>query len=94
MNDMSRERETPALVPERATQAGERNSMVPSEPSIWTERMLSALEMGVKGGKWFSLSDKTFSAKTLEASFRKVKANGGSSGIDRVTIAQFEKKPG
>jgi RNA-directed DNA polymerase len=65
--------------------------MVPSEPSIWTERMLSALEMGVKGGKWFSLSDKTFSAKTLEASFRKVKANGGSSGIDRVTIAQFEK---
>ena len=24
------------------------------EPSIWTERMLSALENGVQGGKWAS----------------------------------------
>ena len=23
-----------------------------AEPSIWTERMLTALEEGVKGGKW------------------------------------------
>jgi hypothetical protein len=28
------------------------------EPSVWTERMLAALENGVKGGKWFSLCDK------------------------------------
>jgi len=25
------------------------------EASIWTERMLAALENGVKGGKWFIL---------------------------------------
>jgi RNA-directed DNA polymerase len=25
------------------------------ETSIWTERMLTALGNGVKGGKWFSL---------------------------------------
>jgi RNA-directed DNA polymerase len=25
------------------------------EASVWTERMLTALENGVKGGKWFSL---------------------------------------
>ena len=25
-----------------------------AEPSVWTERMLTALEEGVKGGKWFS----------------------------------------
>ena len=25
-----------------------------TEPSVWTERMLTALEKGVKGGKWFS----------------------------------------
>jgi len=25
------------------------------EASIWTDRMLTALENGVKGGKWFSL---------------------------------------
>ena len=28
------------------------------ERSIWTERMLEALERGVKGGVWFSLIDK------------------------------------
>ena len=27
------------------------------EPSVWTERMLTALEERVKGGKWFSLID-------------------------------------
>ena len=92
MKDASKEGETPALVPERATQVGERGFRVPSEPSIWTDRMLGALDKGVKGGKWFSLSDKAFSVKTLEAAFRKVKANGGSPGIDRVTIAQFEER--
>jgi len=28
------------------------------EASIWTDRMLSILGRGVKGGKWFSLIDK------------------------------------
>ena len=28
-----------------------------TEASVWTERMLAALERGVKGGKWFSLID-------------------------------------
>ncbi len=82
MKDVSKEGETPAVVPEKATQVGERSRDIPSEPCIWTERMLGALNQGVKGGKWFSLSDKAFSVKTLEAAFRKVKANGGSSGID------------
>ena len=27
------------------------------EPKVWTERMLTALVQGVKGGKWFSLID-------------------------------------
>jgi hypothetical protein len=31
------------------------------EASIWTERMLAALENGVKGGKWFSLNQKRWS---------------------------------
>ena len=29
-----------------------------AEASIWTDRMVSALGNGVKGGKWFSLVDK------------------------------------
>ena len=51
--------EQPEAVPERATRAGEilrRWGWV--EPTVWTERMLTALEQGVKGGKWFSLIDK------------------------------------
>ncbi len=91
MRAIGKERETPALVPLGAKQVGERSPKTPSEPSIWTERMLSALDQGVKGGKWFSLSDKAFSVRTLEASFRKVKASGGAAGVDHVTIVRYEE---
>lgn len=83
--------ERPARVPEMAKQAGEaqgRWSWV--ETSVWTERMLTALEEGVKGGKWFSLIDKVSSKANLRASFEKVKANKGSAGVDHVTIEMFE----
>ena len=50
--------EIPAQVPAEAKQAGEvRARWAWTEPSVWTERMLEALERGVKGGKWFSLID-------------------------------------
>ena len=53
----------PAAVPEEAAQAGENRARpvcvrtrtgrwVRVEPSVWTDRMLEALEQGVKGGKW------------------------------------------
>lgn len=83
--------EKPAGVPEEAKQAGEaqdRWSWV--ETSVWTERMLTALEEGVKGGKWFSLIDKVSSKANLRGSFEKVKANKGSAGVDHVTIGMFE----
>jgi hypothetical protein len=54
----------PATVPAKATQGGkapadrERRLRWPwAEASIWTDRMLAALESGVKGGCWFSLID-------------------------------------
>jgi len=34
-----------------------------TEPSVWTERMLDALERGVKGGKWYSLIDKVYAQR-------------------------------
>ena len=37
------------------------------ETSVWSERMLAALENGVKGGKWFSLIDKVYAIPTLYA---------------------------
>lgn len=34
-----------------------------AEASIWTERMVSALVNGVKGGKWYSVVDKVYVAR-------------------------------
>lgn len=86
---------TPAGVPEGAKQAGEiRDRWSWVEPSVWTERMLTALEKGVKGGKWFSLIDKVHSSRNLEASFERVRRNRGSAGVDHQTIAMFSDRLG
>jgi RNA-directed DNA polymerase len=61
------------------------------EATVWTERMLTALEEGVKGGKWFSLMDKVYRTRTLWEAFKKVKANGGAAGVDHQTVEDFEK---
>src|SRR6266566_2179730 len=63
-----------------------------AEPTVWTERMLTALEEGVKGGRWFSLIDKVHPVRTLSAAFQQVAANQGAAGVDRVTIAMFEER--
>ena len=59
------------------------------EASVWTDRMLSALANGVKGGKWFSLMDKVIRAQTLTAAWQKVASNGGAAGVDRQSIDRF-----
>jgi RNA-directed DNA polymerase len=52
--------------------------------------MLTALEKGVKGGRWYSLMDKVYSKANLRAAFAKVKSNKGSPGIDHQSIEMFE----
>jgi RNA-directed DNA polymerase len=80
-----------AEVSEKAKQAREtRGRWSWVEPSVWTERMLTALEVGVKGGKWYSLIDKVSSLRNLESAFLQVKRNKGSAGVDRVTIRMCE----
>ena len=59
------------------------------EGSVWTDRMLSALGNGVKGGVWYSLMDKVYAPKTLAAAWAKVQANGGAAGVDRQSIERF-----
>lgn len=74
----------------RAMQAGEvRARWAWTEPAVWTERMLTALEQGVKGGQWFSLIDKVFSLPALRQAFARVKANGGAAGVDHQTVGMF-----
>src|SRR5712692_10898459 len=82
----------PAAVPATATQAGSiraRWSWV--EPTVWTERMLTALEQGVKGGVWFSLIDKVFARATLAEAWAKVHDNAGAAGIDAQSIEKFQQ---
>jgi RNA-directed DNA polymerase len=82
----------PAAVPE-AKQAGEiRARWAWVEPRVWTERMLTALEVGVKGGKWFSLIDKVSAPRVLLRAFEQVKAKGGAAGVDHQTIAMYEQR--
>jgi len=54
--------------------------------------MLTALEEGVEGGKWFRLFDKVFSERNLLASFQKVARKQGAAGVDHVTTQDFERR--
>ena len=51
--------------------------------------MLTALEVGVKGGQWFSLIDKVYEPRNLKAAYEQVRRNQGSAGVDHETIEQF-----
>jgi RNA-directed DNA polymerase len=59
------------------------------EAGVWTERMLSALGNGVKGGKWFSLIDKVYAPATLERAWTRVQANEGAAGVDGQSVDRF-----
>lgn len=62
------------------------------EPTVWSPRMLEALEKGVKGGTWYSLIDKVTRPRNLDASFRRVAENAGGAGVDHVTIDMFGER--
>lgn len=82
----------PAAVSE-TKQAGEvRARWAWTEPCIWTERMLTALEEGVKGGVWFSLIDKVSAPRVLRWAFGEVEKNGGAAGVDHQTIAMYGER--
>jgi RNA-directed DNA polymerase len=81
----------PPEVPATAPQGGEnRAQWAWVEPTVWTERMLAALETGIEGGKWFRLIDKVWSPKNLESSLEKVVAKGGSAGVDNQSVRDIK----
>ena len=85
----------PARVSLRTKQAGEvRARWAWTEPTVWTDRMLTALENGVKGGVWFSLIDKVYCPGNLLASATKVVAKGGAAGVDHVKVKDFQRAMG
>lgn len=81
-----------ARVPSQAKQAEEvRARWAWAEPSVWSDRMLTALEQGVKGGVWFSLIDKVYAPANLLAAHARVAANDGAAGVDHVTTGAFAR---
>ena len=92
---MSKHSESEASsVPKQATQDAQAQGRDGSwvQACVWNERMLAALDNGVKGGKWFSLIDKVHQPVTLQAAWRKVAANAGAAGVDRQSVEQFAAK--
>jgi RNA-directed DNA polymerase len=54
--------------------------------------MLTTLEQGVRGGRWYTLMDKVAALPTLRAAFARVKVNRGAAGVDHVTVAMYERR--
>lgn len=85
--------EQPARVTTGSMQAGDIRGRWPwVEASVWTDRMLTALEQGVKGGVWFSLIDKVYAPANLLAAFERVARNKGAAGVDHVTVEDFRRR--
>ena len=84
----------PATVSATTKQAGEAQSEQWDwvERTVWTDRMLEALEKGVKGDVWFSLIDKVYRPRVLAAAWQKVKGKGRGVGSDLQTLEQFEAR--
>ncbi len=62
-----------------------------AERGVWSEKMLMALERGIRGTKWFSLIDKVGADRTLQLAWEKVSSNAGACGVDGVTVEHFGK---
>jgi RNA-directed DNA polymerase len=52
--------------------------------------MLTALEKGVRGGRWHTLIDKVSAEINLFTAIRKVVWNKGAPGVDHVTVEKFD----
>jgi RNA-directed DNA polymerase len=80
----------PVTVPFAATPAGEPLSIREwANPCVWTDRMLTTLEQGVRGGRWHTLIDKVYAPLNLYAASGNVVGNRGAAGGGHQTVADF-----
>lgn len=90
---MSKPREKnyqPVTVPFAATPAGEPPSIRDwANPCVWTDRMLTTLEQGVRGGRWHTLIDKVYAPQNLWSASGNVIGNGGAAGVDHQSVEGF-----
>lgn len=83
------EAQTASGVSVRTKQGAESRDLSWVEASVWTQRMVSALGNGVKGGRWFSLIDKVSAPTTLLLAWTKVRSKGGAAGVDGQSLERF-----
>src|SRR5262249_32567499 len=83
----------PATVPFAATPAGPPPSSLEwANRAVWTERMLKALQDGVRGGRWHTLIDKVYQPRNLLAARLTVLDHEGAAGVDHQTVADFQEQ--
>jgi RNA-directed DNA polymerase len=82
----------PYTVPFTATPAREPPSVRDwANRCVWTDRMLAALETGVRGGRWHTLMDKVFTLQPLLHASQRVLENEGAAGVDHQTTGKFAR---
>jgi RNA-directed DNA polymerase len=83
----------PVTVPFAATPAGEPPSVQDwANHIVWTDRMLTTLQQGVRGGRWHTLIDKVYNPLNLYISSEYVIGNKGAAGVDHQTVVDFERE--
>lgn len=82
----------PAIVPQAQQAGATRPRWWWVKPSAWTMRMLTILEQGIEGGKWFRLFDKVFAERNLFAAFQQVASKKGAAGVDRFAIGWSRRR--
>lgn len=82
-----------ATVPFGATPAGQPPSVTEwANRAVWNDRMLDALQSGVRGGKWHTLFDKVCKTLNLYEASLSVLGNEGAAGVDHQSVQQFEER--
>ena len=82
----------PVTVPFAATPTGEPSSIVDwANRSVWTDRMLTTLEQGVRGGRWHTLIDKVYAPLNLFVASSHVLDKNGAAGVVHLlsTLSRF-----
>ena len=85
----------PSAAASRAGDLGEKSSRAISSWAnrcVWTNRMLNALTVGVRSGKWHALIDKVYRELNLFAASRRVVGKNGAAGVDRQSTGDFEER--
>jgi RNA-directed DNA polymerase len=88
---MTARKETkPATVSFAATPAGKPPSVKDwANRCVWTDRMLTTLESGVRGGRWHTLIDKVYLPLNLYIASESVAGNEGAAGVDHQSVEHF-----